>query len=96
MFWESTLLMLWWIKEKVDWRPVTCFPIKIGLVFLRIVGNYFWTVMDLDEMDKQIIRVNQLSETKIYAHPYVNKSITALFVIFGFYGSYRKISKKTT
>jgi hypothetical protein len=29
-------------------------------------------------------------ETKVYPHPYVNKSTTALFRVFGIYANYRK------
>ncbi|HRA11000.1 MAG TPA: hypothetical protein PKX31_04970, partial [Chitinophagaceae bacterium] len=54
--------------------------------------NSFWTVWTLNEMDKQIIHVNQLSDTKVYAQRYVNKSITALFINYGIYCLCRKIS----
>jgi len=43
---------------------------------------------------RQVIRVNQLSETKVYPHSNVNKRITALFDSLGIYGSHRKNSER--
>ena len=43
---------------------------------------------------RQIIRVNQLSDTKVYPHANVNKSITALFQSFGIYCGASKNSYK--
>ena len=50
---------------------------------LEIFSGRLWTY--LDENGKTVIRVDQLSETKVCRHWYVNKSITALFTTFGFY-----------
>jgi hypothetical protein len=54
-------------KLKVDW-PVECLPVKTGVGFLKDSWKLFWTVLDiLDEKDKTVIRVNQLSIQK-YIH----------------------------
>ena len=50
----------------------------------------FWTVWTLDRINET--SANQLSETKIYAHPYVNKSITAQFKNVGNYANASKLS----
>jgi len=51
-------------KLKVDW-PVECLPVKTGFGFLKDSWKLFWTVLDiLDEKDKTVIRVNQLSIQK--------------------------------
>ena len=79
---------------KVDW-PVECLPIKIGFWFSWDRWKFFldgyghWM-----RWNKTVIRVNQLSETKVYAHWYVNNSITALFTIIGNYAGNRKVYKK--
>jgi hypothetical protein len=55
--------------------------------FFKGIGNEFWTVSGhWMRKIKQIIRVNQLSESKVYAHGYVNKSIIAQIKVFGLYG----------
>ena len=50
----------------------------------------FWTVWTLDRINET--SANQLSETKIYAHQYVNKSITAQFKKIGIYANGSKLS----
>ncbi len=64
---------------------------KESLVFERI-GNKFLDGLDIGYEDKRNILVNQLSEAKIYAHPNVNKSITARFKIIGIYDFVRNLS----
>ena len=54
----------------------------------------FWTVWTLDRINET--SANQLSETKIYSHPSVNKRITALFKIFGIYAISSKLTKTAT
>jgi hypothetical protein len=75
---------------KADW-PVKCSRLKPGWSFIGF-GNNFLDGYGHWMRRKQIIRVNQLSETKLYPQSYVNKSITALFAFVGFYGTYRNIS----
>ena len=70
-------------KEKVDCR-------ENRLVFTKDWKFLYWTVWTLDVIT--IGRYNQLSEAKLYPQQYVNKSITALFKIFGIYCLYRKLS----
>jgi hypothetical protein len=60
--------------------------------FFKGLEITFWTVWTLDTRIKRNILVNQLSEAKIYAHLYVNKSITARFKIIGIYDFIRNLS----
>jgi len=64
---------------------------RVSSGFYKGSGNNFldgiWT---LDEKEKRIIRINQLSETKVYPPSIVYKRITSLFIVFGFYGTVRK------
>ena len=59
--------------------------------YLEISSGRLWTYLDVN--GKTVIRVNQLSETKVYPHCYVNNSITALFTTIGNYASNRKVYK---
>jgi len=73
-------------------------PIKIGFGFSldswKLLSGRFWT---LDEKEiKQIIRINQLSETKVYPHMDVDKSSYALFKTFGFYCRSSKVSESVS
>lgn len=71
-------------------------PVKTGLVFQRIGNNFLDGYGHWMRGYRQVIRVNQLSETKVYPHPNVNKSTTALFPIFGIYGWVRKNAETTS
>jgi len=66
------------------------FPDKDRGGFSKKLENKFWKLSGLRmRKKKHIIHVNQLSESKIYSHAYVNKSITALFKVFGIYCAIR-------
>jgi len=64
---------------------------RVSPGFYKGSGNIFldgiWT---LDEKEKRVIRINQLSETKVYPPSIVYKRITSLFKVLGFYGTIRK------
>ena len=78
------------IKVKVDrLESVVWFFKGFGKIFLDGYGHWMSRI-------KRVIRINQLSQTKIYSQSYVNKSITALFKMLGIYGMPRKISSKAT
>jgi hypothetical protein len=78
-------------------------PVKTGFGFSMDLEILFLDGLDIGRECKQIIRVNQLSETKIYAQAYVNKRITALFIAPYFYAhirnnlfTYRKVARMIT
>ncbi len=77
------------LKEKKK-RKLTdtgfCSPVFQGNWndFLDGIGH--WTVRS----SRRCLLVNQLSDTKIYPHRDVDKSIIDRFYSFGIYGSYRK------
>jgi hypothetical protein len=68
-----------------------CFPVFAGWSLQRIWKKLSGRLWTLDEKDsKQLIRFNQLSETKIVGDPTVNNSINARFNFFGIYRHLRK------
>jgi len=71
-------------KVKVDCpESVVWFFKGFGKIFLDGYGHWMSRI-------KRVIRINQLSETKIVSGATVNKSITALFPFYGIYAAARK------
>jgi hypothetical protein len=64
------------------------------LVFTKDLEISFWTVWTLDGFGLRRmrgVRINQLSEAKIFLHPDNNKRKTSRFYFYGNYGMLRSL-----
>ena len=77
-------------RKRESWLAGEVSPRWIGVGLSKDLEIISGRYLDIGwEGNKQIIRVNQLSESKVYSYAYVNKRITALFNVFGIYWSMR-------
>jgi hypothetical protein len=67
-------------------------PESVAWFFKGFGNNFLDGLGHWMSRKKRVIRINQLSDSKVYAGYFVNKSTSAHFHFYGNYREYRKFS----